>query len=186
MSEAGFQLAALSYRQAKHQFNSEGLTPEGERIRADARAKAACPHCGAPVPRRQTFCEGEWPDGCRFRFNEAFRRDWNDVKRAVARRAAGRCEKCQFSPFKEPATEWQRTTLGGRFFEFDHIAEVAAGGDPLAVKNVQMLCRPCHKEKTRRYNQRAKHIASAGGVIVAPAAPPLERFETGSGTPPPT
>ena len=103
---------------------------------------------------------------------------WPYVKRAVARRAKGRCEGCGWSPEKDPEKRWWVPENGGLHFEFDHIAEIAAGGDPLDVANVQLLCRRCHKEKTRRFNSRGHHIASPGGVLTNPHARSLLEFET--------
>jgi len=163
--------------------HSQGLTPEGQRIKEEAHTERRCPNCGESVPARRTFCEGDWPDSCGDLFNETFRRYWPDVKRAVARRANGKCERCGWTPYdgtKHPNNRpnWVRPLLGGKDFEFDHIAEIAAGGDPLAVANLQMLCRPCHKAKTRAYNSRPRHVASPGGVIIKRAAGPIEAFTT--------
>jgi 5-methylcytosine-specific restriction endonuclease McrA len=34
----------------------------------------------------------------------------------------------------------------------DHIHEIAEGGDPLAVSNLQTLCRSCHEKKSDRFS----------------------------------
>lgn len=56
------------------------------------------------------------------------------VKAAAIARAAGRCERC-------------KAVLKTGEAEVDHILEDALGGEPVLV-NAQVLCRPCHKEKT--------------------------------------
>jgi 5-methylcytosine-specific restriction protein A len=56
------------------------------------------------------------------------------VKAAAIARAAGCCEKC-------------RAVLKKGEAEVDHILEDALGGEPV-LANAQVLCSPCHKEKT--------------------------------------
>ena len=56
------------------------------------------------------------------------------VKAAAHSRAAGKCERCS-------------AVLKPREGEVDHILEDALGGEPV-LTNAQVLCRPCHKEKT--------------------------------------
>ena len=56
------------------------------------------------------------------------------VKAAAIARAAGHCERC-------------KAVLKTGEAEVDHILEDALGGEPVLV-NAQVLCRPCHKEKT--------------------------------------
>ena len=56
------------------------------------------------------------------------------VRAAAIARAAGCCEKC-------------RAVLKKGEAEVDHILEDALGGEPV-LANAQVLCSPCHKEKT--------------------------------------
>lgn len=56
------------------------------------------------------------------------------VKAAAHARAAGKCERCS-------------AVLKPREGEVDHILEDALGGEPV-LANAQVLCRPCHAEKT--------------------------------------
>jgi 5-methylcytosine-specific restriction enzyme A len=56
------------------------------------------------------------------------------IKAAAIARAAGKCEKCS-------------AVLKPREGEVDHILEDALGGEPV-LANAQVLCSPCHKEKT--------------------------------------
>jgi hypothetical protein len=127
------------------------------------------------------FCpEGQddwWRDGCRARFDERYGLNWLALKRFVARRAQGRCESCRWSPYRDPTKSWWEPYMGGRHFEFDHIKEIAAGGDPLGRSNVQLLCRECHRRKTAEFNRsRGRAQRSLKDV------PPLEAF----GEPAPT
>ena len=89
------------------------------------------------------------------------------VKAAAIARAAGRCEKCA-------------AALKPREGEVDHILEDALGGEPV-LANAQVLCRPCHAEKTAdrivkiRKADRARDKASGAirpaGKLRGPAFP---------------
>lgn len=56
------------------------------------------------------------------------------VRDKAADRAAGKCQKCGL-PF------------GGKKMHFDHILPLALYGES-TLANCQVLCEPCHKEKT--------------------------------------
>ena len=56
------------------------------------------------------------------------------VRAAAILRAGGHCERC-------------KAVLKTGAAEVDHILEDALGGEPV-LANAQVLCRPCHKEKT--------------------------------------
>jgi len=56
------------------------------------------------------------------------------VKAAAIARASGHCERC-------------KAVLKAGGAEVDHILEDALGGEPV-LANAQVLCGPCHKEKT--------------------------------------
>jgi hypothetical protein len=52
--------------------------------------------------------------------------------------------------------------------EVDHIIELAAGGDN-TLENLQVLCSPCHKAKTAKFNSR--RIKGPRGVFSQTPAP---------------
>ena len=55
--------------------------------------------------------------------------------------------------------------------EVDHVIELDAGGDN-TIENLQVLCSPCHKAKTAKYNSR--RLKGTRGVFSeAPAPRPL-------------
>lgn len=58
------------------------------------------------------------------------------VRDKAADRAAGKCQKCGL-PF------------AGKKMHFDHILPLALNGDS-SLSNCQVLCEPCHKEKTAK------------------------------------
>lgn len=63
------------------------------------------------------------------------RRDFpRKIKAAAIASAAGHCERC-------------KAVLKKGGVEVDHILEDALGGEPV-LANAQVLCRPCHAEKT--------------------------------------
>ena len=72
------------------------------------------------------------------------RRRWARVRLAVLKGANWRCTRC------------------GRYGnEVDHIVPLHRGGDPWALDNLQVLCRSCHIQKTRRENRRELTPAEA-------------------------
>jgi hypothetical protein len=52
--------------------------------------------------------------------------------------------------------------------EVDHVIELAAGGDN-SIENLQVLCSPCHKVKTAKYN--SKRLKTDKGVFSGSPAP---------------
>lgn len=71
------------------------------------------------------------------------RRDFpRKVKAAAHARAAGKCERC-------------KAVLKPREGEVDHILPDILGGGPV-LANAQVLCRPCHAEKSAADIQRTR------------------------------
>ena len=64
------------------------------------------------------------------------------VKAAAIARAAGRCEKCS-------------AALKAGEGQVDHILACELGGEPVLV-NAQVLCKPCHAEKTTQDVRRIR------------------------------
>lgn len=63
-------------------------------------------------------------------------------------------------PAKIKAQEWERScgkcracglAIGSKAKHYDHILPDALGGKP-TLANCQLLCEPCHKEKTGKYD----------------------------------
>ena len=61
------------------------------------------------------------------------RRRWEAVRAAVLDRDGWRCQRCG---------------KAGRL-EVDHVIPLHDGGDPWDPANLQALCVPCHRDKTR-------------------------------------
>jgi 5-methylcytosine-specific restriction protein A len=84
------------------------------------------------------------------------RRDFSrKVKAAAKARAAGRCDKCKAALKKGEG-------------DVDHILPDILGGEPI-LANAQVLCRPCHAEKTaddiRRTRKADRARDKASGAI---------------------
>lgn len=84
------------------------------------------------------------------------RRDFpRKVKAAAIARAAGRCDKC-------------KAVLKTGEGEVDHILPDILGGEPI-LANAQVLCTPCHAEKTaediRRTRKADRARDKASGAI---------------------
>lgn len=47
-----------------------------------------------------------------------------------------------------PITYWQIGNNTGELWHVDHIVPIYKGGSGIGLKNVQVLCVPCHKKKT--------------------------------------
>lgn len=67
-------------------------------------------------------------------FNESH--DWYYVRKAVLRRDGYRCSICHVR---------KRSS----FLDVDHIIPVRMGIDPFDKKNLRLLCKECHKAKSR-------------------------------------
>jgi len=68
------------------------------------------------------------------RQSTVYNADWVEKRKEILARDGGRCVKCA-------STER---------VQVDHIVPVSRGGSEFDNANLQTLCRPCHKEKTRQ------------------------------------
>jgi 5-methylcytosine-specific restriction protein A len=93
------------------------------------------------------------------------------VKKAAIDRAAGHCERC-------------KAVLKPREGQVDHILEDALGGEPV-LANAQVLCKPCHTEKTAgrvreirkadRSRDKSTGAIRPAGKIKSPGFPATEK-----------
>lgn len=105
---------------------------------------------------------------CSDPFYDRFYRTWHITKRVVFERDGGRCRVCRKTAgeLNTPGV-WPPPPL-----EYDHIVEVAAGGDPLDPENVQLLCRRDHARKTSAFLRRHARVPSSTPMKLVP----LEAF----------
>lgn len=96
------------------------------------------------------------------------------TKDNAATRANGSCEKCGL-PFS------------GRRPHYDHILPAALGGKP-ELSNCQVLCEPCHKEKTGkqdipRIRKSDRQRKAANGAARKPSQIQSRGFDTSAKKP---
>lgn len=86
------------------------------------------------------------------------------VRDKAADRAAGKCQKCGL-PF------------AGKKMHFDHILPLALNGES-TLANCQVLCEPCHKEKTGKEDvpriRKADRVKRAARGIKTTKGPKIE------------
>jgi hypothetical protein len=73
-----------------------------------------------------------------------------------------------------------------RELDVDHIVEIALGGAALEYSNLQTVCRPCHRQKTREFMRQSRAAgasASPGPVGSIPTARSSSETENGSPLP---
>lgn len=95
------------------------------------RAGPICTLCGQTVvPPRKT-----WHQACWQELEQHTMYGWKKICRTELLHSKNQCRICFLG-------------LTKGYFQFDHIIPIALGGTN-AQENIQVLCSPCHKEKTR-------------------------------------
>jgi 5-methylcytosine-specific restriction endonuclease McrA len=124
---------------------------DGARRRADARRDARCVECGRELASHRTpYCSRR----CRWRFHGHY--FWDSARSYVMLRDRYVCQVCG-------------TRRRARELDVDHIVEIARGGAALEYSNLQTVCRPCHRAKTRAFRQARRSVA--GDVVAEPSGP---------------
>ncbi len=112
---------------------------DGARRRALARADRRCVECGCELASRRTpYCSRR----CQWKFHGHY--FWDSARSYVMLRDRYTCQLCG-------------TRRRARELDVDHRIEIARGGAALQYANLQTVCRPCHREKTRQF---AKSLAA--------------------------
>lgn len=119
---------------------------DGVRRRSEARRAGRCVECGhALTSRRSPYCSRR----CRWQFHGHY--FWDSARSFVMLRDRYTCRLCG-------------ARHRARDLEVDHRVEIARGGAALEYSNLQTVCRPCHRRKTREFlRSTALENASAGG-----------------------
>lgn len=141
------------------------------RLAASARyleATGLCPICGTDVEPPKVFCGSPF---CTHEYK--IRSDAGYAREQVFLRDRGVCQSCGLDTEKLKTLLYRVRTEKGEdayqellhlyakktgysfslekhFFEVDHIRPVAWGGGSCGIDNLQSLCPPCHRIKTRR------------------------------------
>lgn len=168
-------------------LKSQGWTEEAKTAEAEARRTGSCTICKTPLPHPSVVGNRWRPyhvriplalkirgqPSCSDLYYERYFRGWGVCKRACLRASGGKCARCgkKVDPavLKKALTSQDPVVKG---FEFDHIVEIAIGGDPLDPSNVQLLCEePCHLEKTRAFLSSSQRRVA----VTAPRALPTPK-----------
>ncbi|PIN75980.1 hypothetical protein COV18_00980 [Candidatus Woesearchaeota archaeon CG10_big_fil_rev_8_21_14_0_10_37_12] len=93
--------------------------------------KRVCRNCDVFVSvGRRHYCS----DDCMLEFNQ--NHDWYFIRKAILKRDKYKCSIC--------LKRSKRSNL-----DVDHIIPVRKGIDPFNKKNLRLLCKDCHKAKTK-------------------------------------
>jgi 5-methylcytosine-specific restriction endonuclease McrA len=105
-----------------------------------------CPICKKPKkkfePRRRVYCS----EKCADVFNN-YVTSWNVYVWRKLKKHNFTCNKCGIT-LEEIKEQDPMASYG--YLEVDHIVPIALGGDMWEDSNLQVLCRSCHKEKTKQ------------------------------------
>lgn len=101
----------------------------------EVNGKKLCRNCQKPVPQGfRNYCS----PGCRYEFTE--NHWWLFVREAILKRDKYTCRICGKRKPK-------------RLLDIDHIIPIRQGIDPFKKENLRVLCKECHKEKTKLDNE---------------------------------
>jgi 5-methylcytosine-specific restriction protein A len=132
-----------------------------------------CRYCNEETkPPKRTFCSDSCVNQFKIRSNPGYARD------QVYLRDKGICTSCGLDTdkLKEILYAVRMTSeqaykalvyqyrlkyrfgfnLNEHFWEMDHVLAVADGGGSCGLENLQTLCRPCHRVKTREMMRRKR------------------------------
>ena len=129
-----------------------------------------CRQCGKETePPRRSFCSTECVNAWKVRSQAGFAREQVFERDRGVCRACGldtelhkqlmyrvRNEKGEMA-YRNLIIHYYNLTqhqfdLDKHFYEVDHVVSVADGGGSCGLENLQTLCVPCHKRKTREWH----------------------------------
>ncbi len=145
---------------------STGWIPEEAAIRAEAKRTGRCSVCLQSLPswttpsKEKPYCLS-LRKSCANIYYERYYRSWAIAKRATIRRTNGVCEGGCGTTADPKLVEFALAQLSPRLpgFDFDHIVEVSTGGDSFDPANVQLLCKGCHKAKTKAFLSKPNSLS---------------------------
>jgi len=99
--------------------------------RFDIDKNRICRNCDRPVAQgRRHYCS----EACMDEFNR--NNSWYWIRKDVLKRDRYTCSIC-------------KKRLKKIFLDVDHIIPIKMGGNPIDKKNLRLLCKECHKEKSK-------------------------------------
>lgn len=115
------------------------------RPRIDSKGRKHCVNCDALIPsKRRKYCSSE----CN---NQFFREhNWAAMKAYMLSKQNWTCQICGKTPEKDPNIPTSKNPKSWWFYVVDHKIPIALGGKEFDENNLQVLCGPCNKEKTKK------------------------------------
>ena len=115
--------------------------------RVDSKGRKRCVNCDALIPsKNRKYCS----HACA---NQFFREhNWGAMRSYILQRDNWTCQKCGATPARGPKGFFVGTDENPKswwFYVADHIIPIALGGKEFDENNIQVLCGPCNKEKTK-------------------------------------
>jgi hypothetical protein len=137
------------------QGTPHGWTAQGRRLLALAASGRTrnCLGCHKPITPNKLGRRAAYHSGCSDAFYDLYYRAWHITKRVVWKRDDGTCRGCGAGSPESTDPRWKTWR-----WEYDHIVEIARGGDPLDPENVQLLCSECHRKKTAAFLTKPKYV----------------------------
>jgi hypothetical protein len=143
--------------------DSRAWFTEGAQLKHSARLSRRCVECRRVLADRRTpYCSRR----CQWSFRGRF--FWDAARSFVLFRDRYTCQIC-------------RRRLRARSLEVDHVVEVARGGASLDYLNLQTVCRPCHRAKTRAFLRLPRADRAGWTELLGTDAENGHRSEWGAG-----
>lgn len=115
----------------------------------DSNGHKLCVNCNSPIPsKKRKYCSSECA-------NQFFRRhNWAAMRSYILSEQKWVCQICGNTPDKNENIFASENPKSHWFYVVDHKLPIALGGEEFDENNLQVLCGPCNREKTK--NDHAK------------------------------
>lgn len=106
--------------------------------------KGLCPVCAKEKkdfePLRRQYCS----QNCADKYSDCFM-SWSRMREIIFKRDGLKCKICNIEYTK-------------KWLDIDHIIPLISGGKMWDINNLQVLCKECHKKKTRTDLKKSKSL----------------------------
>lgn len=165
----------VKQRLGRYWLGEETKNEKGEKL---------CVNCGKVIigNRKHKYCSSE----CSEEWWKTH--DWGYLKSVVFYKRGYVCQKCGYTPPKEP--EWSDFESSEKYWEsheewnktkktmiVDHIKPIALGGEELDENNLQILCEDCNREKTKKDQARIVKKRHEIALPINPFEVSLKNFD---------